>query len=439
MNTAPENKFPVIIYIIPLLIGFRVSLVGELYISGLFLSLYLIYMFPKRNRLSFKKFPFQLLMLCILWLLSLVVTDIARETPFGDYARGWAKVSMFFSSLCALYLLLYDRRKQLTLFAIVLVAGLILEFFLFPTEYNRFQVWKFGFGLPVTLLCVTLCQHSYVKKVRWSGPLILLALSFVHLIEGYRSLGLIVFFTGLYLFIQIVVHNRGISTFSWKKAGMVVVIVLLFLNLFKVLYGYALDHSVTNYDLKAKTLAQQGRGGLAAMILGGRKEIYPAMMAIKDSPIIGHGSWAKDKGMKYRKLWVNLRRQGYDINDYGIYKDNLIPSHSHITGAWVEAGFLGALFWFTVIVLIIKVLFGMYFTNEPLSPLAAFISFSFLWDILFSPFGANVQIIDAYYIVVLLTVYMTMEKKSFSSQSQNVFLLEKTIRNETLKGGVIYS
>ena len=77
------------------------------------------------------------------------------------------------------------------------------------------------------------------------------------------------------------------------------------------------------------------------VLVGGRPETLVAIQAIMDSPILGHGSFAE--GDKY--VWLKQKIQyehGYsdtDIPEEGEY--NTIPTHSHLTLAWVEGGLLG--------------------------------------------------------------------------------------------------
>jgi hypothetical protein len=72
-------------------------------------------------------------------------------------------------------------------------------------------------------------------------------------------------------------------------------------------------------------------------------------------------------------------------------------------GAWVDAGILGALFWGWAFVFTAKTLMRVYPATVALLPVASFMAFSMLWDILFSPYGATERIMETYYIVMLAT------------------------------------
>jgi len=86
--------------------------------------------------------------------------------------------------------------------------------------------------------------------------------------------------------------------------------------------------------------------GEYGLIVGGRSEILVSAQAIMDSPILGHGSWAKNE--EYAAM-LNYLRESMGYVAQGKHESGLIPTHSHIFGAWVEAGILGAVFWLWIL------------------------------------------------------------------------------------------
>ncbi len=80
----------------------------------------------------------------------------------------------------------------------------------------------------------------------------------------------------------------------------------------------------------------------------------------------------------------------------------LIPSHSFIFGAWVEAGILGAVFWAYVLWLTGRNLVYLSQMQEVLTPLIAYLSFIMLWDVVFSPFGFSQRLHVPFYIIVVM-------------------------------------
>ena len=64
------------------------------------------------------------------------------------------------------------------------------------------------------------------------------------------------------------------------------------------------------------------------------------------------------------------------------------PSHSHLFGAWVDAGFLASIAWIFVVMFSLQLLMSTSFYRDALTPLTLFITLTMLWDIIFSP-GPN--------------------------------------------------
>jgi len=152
---------------------------------------------------------------------------------------------------------------------------------------------------------------------------------------------------------------------------------------------------------KSKYEAESGAYGL---LLGGRTEILVSIQAVMDSPIIGHGSWAKN--WDYAEMIDTLRRK-FGYASQGVGELGLIPTHSHLMGGWVEAGILGAVFWLWVLFLPVRTLTVLLQTRSRLAPLIVFLAMSLVWDVLFSPYGAERRFVTPYYVIVMMMVIST--------------------------------
>ena len=148
-------------------------------------------------------------------------------------------------------------------------------------------------------------------------------------------------------------------------------------------------------------LLKPAAGG--GLLLGGRGEILVSGQASLDSPLLGHGSWARDP--IYAAILAEKRAElGYKELDGGAGpRDDLIPSHSYIFGAWVEAGIAGAVFWLFVLGFTIRTLLKVS-GSEPLLALFAFVGFTQLWDILFSPLGVLTRSTCPYFLAAMVAL-----------------------------------
>lgn len=412
-----------LLLILGMIIGIKLRLVGEFYISGILLAVMFFYEFPNRNRLDINKMPYKMPLLLGLWFFSQIVTDIIRMTPPEDLMRGWAKLFIFTMSMCAFYVFTYCNRRRLLIANFSLSLGVIIEALVMPTQTMVEQLWKFGIGAPLTICVAALCSSAYIRKqFGWVIIGSLVGLSLVHMLYGFRSMSLITFGTAVYLFFQMYIFKYGREPIKPITIMFSVVTLILAPLLFKGIYSYSLEHALTKWDFKQKVMAQSTSPVLLSF-LGGRSEIWVSSRAIWDSPIIGHGSWARDREEKYRPLLLDLDQLGLETNPGNLWEEDLIPTHSHLTGAWVEAGFAGAVFWMVSLFIIFRVLFRLFRYDEPLSPLLVLLGIMMVWDILFSPFGGQRSITDAALLILFLSADAFISGNAPEKQS-DYFLME---------------
>jgi hypothetical protein len=161
---------------------------------------------------------------------------------------------------------------------------------------------------------------------------------------------------------------------------------------------YAAEKGLFDESTQAKFETQaQGDYGV---LFGGRPETLVAIRAIIDDPIIGHGSFA------YGQKYVELRQQimyehGYsDTDEPEVLFYPTIPTHSHLTLAWVEGGILGGVCWIYILILTIRAILRLIPLRPNLAPLYCYLLVGFVWDILYSPFGSVNRMLGAYYILL---------------------------------------
>ena len=140
------------------------------------------------------------------------------------------------------------------------------------------------------------------------------------------------------------------------------------------------------------------------VLVGGRPETLVAIQAIRDSPIMGHGSFPY--GLKYMQLQQDIQYEhGYTDSDEAEEVDYpVIPTHSHLTLGWVEGGILGGICWIYILILDLRALFRLIELRPPLAPLYSYLLVGFLWDILYSPFGSVNRIRAAFYILLSYSI-----------------------------------
>ena len=389
-----------IAFITPTLVWMEFSVVGRIFVPELILIGLLPFLLMTRGRMLADPLPRTFLMLAALWLASQVLTDLVRESEFRDYSRGWARIAFTAANFCTLYMLLHGSHRRIVLFALGLAVGGYLSFRLNPSIYTEAHPWKFGVGPPAALLAALASLWPPIRRIPFLPALPLLAVSAYSMAVGFRSLAGIALLASIYLLVQQIAgrRRRARAALSPGRALLFLAAGVALTAAVLELYEQAATRGYLNEG--ARWLYERQDSGSFGVLLGGRSEIYASARAVMDSPIIGHGSWARDAG--YAARIFELRLLGYDLRLLTRPDPDLIPTHSHLMGGWVEAGILGAVFWLWVLLLVFRVLSDLYLTAEPLGPLIAFIGFMTLWDVVFSPFGAERRFTVPFNVVLMM-------------------------------------
>jgi O-antigen ligase len=340
-------------------------------------------------------------MLGLVYFGAQVITDVVRETPFADYARGWSRILFLFLSFVSCYLLTAGKRARIICYALGLVVGSLI----FLLTHNPLSAigWKFGFAGATTTL--TLMSFMLVPVLRSPrslvGPMIMVALGVFSAFMDFRSWGGVLMVSAAFLSVPAILRLFGLRPKRLSYGRMAVVGAVLLATALGALkiYGSAAQSGLLGEKSRQKYESQAALGDLG-IVLGGRNESLVTVQAIMDRPLIGHGSWAKDR--YYAELrQLMLYKLGF-TNRIIEPEDDLIPTHSHLLGAWVEAGVGGALFWFGILAMIAAALRRLYASNDPMRPYLVFLMFLFIWDILFSPFGAQRRLTNGFLLVAML-------------------------------------
>ncbi len=400
-RTSGGDPVDTLVFLIPCLQFVQLKVVGVLNGSDLLLLVTFIVL-ASRGRIRFatpagKTF----VILGFLWLASQCVTDIVRHTVFADYARGWSNIGMTLVNFAVIWTLLYGRPRRLLLYGWGLVIGSLFAIAFNPGEFTVDSPWKFGFSYPLTM-GVFLIASQREWRSRW--PIAMIAMmGVINIASGSRNTGGVCMAAAMYLFIADFLRKKAKAGSKLKAGTVVAVAALIVVSLIGIMraYQYAATAGILGEDARKKFELQSS--GKYGVLLGGRTELLASLPAVYDSPILGHGSWAKDRIYyigEVRALALLGYKGAIDISREELI-DGLIPAHSYLLQAWVYGGIVGALFWAWVYAFIVRALLRVYPANVVLLPVAAFMAFSLFWDILFSPYGMTTRIVVPFYFVAL--------------------------------------
>lgn len=414
--TGLEGTFgDVAAFLIPALLGVEINIGGELYGGDFFIFAIFVALLFRKNAFAplRDRLPKLFLLFGSVWLVGQIITDLIVHTEFHDAARGWAIIAITLLNFSVLYLLLQRNFQRIVIYGWGLVVGSILTYFFHPIVWASQYPWEFGFGFPVTLAIILLTTGE-----TYASLLLPLAMSAINLLLAFRSLGAICFVLTTYLFLRM----------RWLKAGPYVSNTSRIKRLVgaAVLIGIGTWGVSKTYEAVAKAgwlgkaaefkyeFQSEGRFGL---ILGGRSEILLGAIAIYESPWLGHGSWAKDPNY-VAAYQIAMLMLGYDPASFqrgsgtgigGEENDYLIVAHSHLLGAWVQAGILGTILWFWLLMISVRCLLRTYILPGRWVVIASFCSLWLMWNIFFEPYGGDKRFLTLYYVVVIMVALSVVQ------------------------------
>jgi hypothetical protein len=334
------------------------------------------------------------------WFLGTQIADIYNGMPAYNRIKGTARVLFFILDFMALAILINNKSRKIIVFALSLAALLSISSLQFSDEF--LIQWKFGLSNAVAIVALVVSAYFYKRRRYWICFSITFVLAAINFRYAYRS-QLVIHVVSAVLILPIFDRAQTRSTSARGNQNAVRVLILLALT-GGVVYGanaaikYAAEKGIFDESTNAKFQTQSE--GDYGVLVGGRPETLVAIQAIHDSPIIGHGSFPS--GLKYLQLKQDIQYEhGYsDTDEPEETEFPIIPTHSHLTMAWVEGGILGGICWIYILILVIRGVLRLATQRPPLAPLYTYLLVSSLWDILYSPFGSVNRMRAAFFILL---------------------------------------
>lgn len=400
----------------------ELQLIGTLFLQDVVavgLLAILLATVPNKGQLLKPLKPFAVL--ALMWLAGAIITDIWVNSPMENLARGWSKISLFIIHTLVLWLLSRGNLRVLAVYMLGTGLVYVVETGLFPTKLQEIEPWKFGFGNGLLIMVAALSafvggKNALVRNL----PLALsMVVALISLLLNSRSLFGVALLSVLYSFgASYLANHRSVHRFVNRWSFFIVIISGLLVSQAMIAgYGELASQGALGEDARSKYEMQTGAN--MSLLQGGRPESLVSIQAIKDSPIVGHGSWARDRyytNMFFNELkWRGLLSEAQWWN-FSQSQADLIPSHSHLLGSWVEAGILSVPFWIYALILSFEALYAVVKLRSLPSLFATATAFFVIWDVLFSPFGADGRILKAAQICILISVTYTL--KAASKQGQ---------------------
>ena len=381
-----------------------VTLIGRLFLSEVFALLALPFIkFSKLLRLS-TAFRYVLVLLLVL-LFGQIVSDVYNTTTVDNYLRGWALIVFAGISTTFLFSQFLGEEKNITyyLFGTFLTLMIFgegdLNFEIQYSDTNYFKSRFVGFINPCVLL---LSYHLMRNKMFKLIAAIFLLYALICFYFDARSNGLIFIFSGLlvlFKFSKLKLSRERLLLISALILGLVYTLYIFYVDL--VLY-----HEFGGKNAYNQLSSVENPYNPLGLLFRGRTEIFLLIEAIKDKPLIGHGSWAQDPGLRYARLMQEI--SGSDtLVDLGFIK-----AHSILFGFWAYSGVIGMFCIFLIYWNLLKralVIYKSKFVPNVL-PIVIFCSIEGIWHLLFSPIQ-HLRISAPFFIAIVLSIHLKINLK----------------------------
>ncbi|WP_119080307.1 hypothetical protein [Chitinophaga alhagiae] len=371
------NKIKIALY--SLLSTVNISFVGSMRVSEVLVMLWAPFVYDRRD---FTTYPYlrKIVMALLLLLFFQVVTDIVVGTAPADYFRGWASILVSLLSFIVLFKLFNSYE------GILLYVGMVMLRNIFYTDdivdsdmsYFKFKMVPILSSL-VYLLCAYFYRRGNIKAVL--GVLLGYALTCVSF--DSRSTAVVFFISAIIIYF----FNSGLVITRAK----LIVFSILAAGFFQVAYIFYVDAVLANdfggEHARAQLQRLENPYNPFELLMTGRGETFAAATAIADAPVFGHGSWAKDHTLKYYQILLMFHDEELNL-EKAYAKDQLIPSHSILMGAWINCGVGGFLAVALLFGLLMKVGFYMIRNAQEVAlyPVIVLMTIGLIWTFAFSPF-----------------------------------------------------
>lgn len=331
------------------------------------------------------------------WLLGTLIADIYAESPTISRMKGTARVVFFLLDFTALAILINDRTRRLIIFAMSIAIVQLIGSWQFTSEF--LLQWKFGISQAVAIVALVASSRFYARRRYSICFLISLVLAGLNLVYGFRSQLLVVLVSAVLI---LPLFDQARILHSGSRSPTKVFVLLALAGGAAYAANAAIKYAAKGglFDESTQVKFESQESGDYGVLVGGRPETLVAIRAIIDNPIIGHGSFPY--GPQYLQMEQDIRYEhGYsDTDEPEAVEFQVIPTHSHLTMAWVESGILGGVCWIYIFVIAVRAIVGLSTSRPNLAPLYCYLLVGFLWDILYSPFGSVNRIWGAFYILL---------------------------------------
>ncbi|MFT3867078.1 MAG: hypothetical protein QM715_01145 [Nibricoccus sp.] len=335
-----------------------------------------------KNKYLWVMLAAQLIALC-----GYIFSDLYRQSFPRDMARGWSRMIFLAIDIVAIAYLFGRSARNFTVFLVGQCVGCVCSAIVLGPLFG--DMWKFGVGTPATFLLFMLAPRA--------GPLVTglaaLGLGVAHFVLGFRSMGGLCLLTGVLTVLQGSIPVKSRIWLAPFAATAAVAVVL-----------WASTHT-SGREEHVTTRSNVERSAM----------VTAAIEAIKESPLIGHGSWFSNTDV-YDNFMLIRRESAREANIGGFPQEYEDPGttaiHSQLLVAVAEGGLFGGAFFFVFGAGLFLSAFKLVFWTRwnRFAPLCTLFLASAIWSLFFNPFSGAQRV----YIALASGLLLLLQTDSFA-------------------------
>jgi len=385
----------------------NVQLIGFLPLSELAILLFAPFLAPQLTSRRTLEPCKTALGLALVWLLSQVITDLAIGTRWDLAARGAARVIVLLVMIP--FFSWYFRDHVVPKIAWITVGSIpsgILSAYVLRSGVHEGRELVYGEAIInwethwafIGNAAIALVALAFYKRRRLLGYATVAAMGAIQMALGSRAAG-----AGAVAAVALTIGYNTVAggrlrfpRISLRVVAIVGIAAILAVTAIYQAYSYAAWNGYLGERAFAK-ISNQSRYKYG-LLLGGRPDTVPGILAIIASPIVGYGSWPLDeKGFYHQACELTQSRADPNFYKTGYPK---IPAHSHVLAAWVEGGVFASFFWFYVIYVVSRAAVTPLYHESRLRLWATIGAVALTWHVMFSPISGRLR--TAMYLAVYL-------------------------------------
>lgn len=386
-----------------MLLGYRINFVGSVSVTELFVITQIPFLYKWMKNLNFKEIN-KLKNLFILLFCSQLFSEILLKNSFQNAIKGlMITIMAFFVIIFFMREIIY---KKCSLIAIPI--GFILSRLIFGDQFGYAEsgdesvYFKF-YIVPLVMngVCVLfLLNNKWINR----NVIFIFVFSSVFMMIGGSRTGGFTMLLSLLLYLAV----KRYRNLSWSKFLKALIPLLIIAEIF---YAFVYVPKVKSGEWGSEQNRMQmasidySKNGLM-LVMAARQDFFVSFVAFMDKPILGHGSWARDKTLKYAILSAKMSDEDESkvFNSIDYFGVPLIPCHSILVGYGTRNGIFAFATFFCIFLLVYKKSFRLLMSAPPYLPYVCYLIVSSLQAVLFSPpaiLKGNIAVMWA----ILLAIY----------------------------------